>query len=109
AFIFLHMGDFWYKMKFTDQLAMATYDGVTVKDLYQRVPVAYQQTWIVAAYIIGLIVLAFHLWHGFQSAFQSLGVNSSKITPIIKFVGKAFSIIVPILFAIIPIFLHFKK
>ena len=60
-------------------------------------------------YVLAMIALAFHLWHGFQSAFQSLGVNSSKITPVIKFVGKAFSIIVPILFAIIPIFLHFKK
>jgi succinate dehydrogenase / fumarate reductase cytochrome b subunit len=60
-------------------------------------------------YVLAMLALAFHLWHGFQSAFQSLGVNSSKITPIIKFVGKAFSIIVPLLFAIIPIFLHFKK
>ena len=60
-------------------------------------------------YVLSMIALAFHLWHGFQSAFQSLGVNSSKITPVIKFVGKVFSIIVPLLFAIIPIFLHFKK
>lgn len=60
-------------------------------------------------YVLSMIALAFHLWHGFQSAFQSIGVNSSKLTPVIKFVGKAFSIIVPILFAIIPIFLHFKK
>ena len=60
-------------------------------------------------YVFSMLVLAFHLWHGFQSAFQSLGVNSSKLTPLIKFVGKAFSIIVPLLFAIIPIFLHFKK
>ena len=61
------------------------------------------------AYVLAMLALAFHLWHGFQSAFQSLGATSSKLTPIIKFVGKAFSIIVPILFAIIPIFLHFKK
>ena len=60
-------------------------------------------------YVLSMVALAFHLWHGFQSAFQSLGVNSSKMTPIIKFVGKAFSIIVPLLFAIIPIVLHFKK
>ena len=60
-------------------------------------------------YVLAMIALAFHLWHGFQSAFQSIGVNSSKLTPVIKFVGKAFSIIVPLLFAIIPIVLHFKK
>ena len=60
-------------------------------------------------YVLSMLALAFHLWHGFQSAFQSLGVNSSKFTPVIKFVGNAFAIIVPLLFAIIPIFLHFKK
>ncbi|RAK23826.1 succinate dehydrogenase / fumarate reductase cytochrome b subunit [Flavobacterium aquaticum] len=62
-----------------------------------------------AFYVLSMLALAFHLWHGFQSAFQSLGVNSSKLTPVIKFFGKAFAIIVPLLFAIIPIILHFKK
>jgi succinate dehydrogenase / fumarate reductase cytochrome b subunit len=60
-------------------------------------------------YVLAMIALAFHLWHGFQSAFQSLGVNSSKLTPVIKFFGRAFAIVVPLLFAIIPIILHFKK
>jgi succinate dehydrogenase / fumarate reductase, cytochrome b subunit len=57
-------------------------------------------------YVLSMIALAFHLWHGFQSAFQSLGVNG-KFTPAIKMFGKTFSIIVPVLFAIIPIFIRF--
>lgn len=60
-------------------------------------------------YVLSMLVLAFHLWHGFQSAFQSLGLNSPKWTPIIKFAGKAFAVIVPLLFAIIPLFIHFSK
>lgn len=60
-------------------------------------------------YVLAMLALAFHLWHGFQSAFQSLGANSSKLTPVIKFFGKAFAIIVPLLFAIIPVILHLKK
>jgi len=60
-------------------------------------------------YVLAMLALAFHLWHGFQSAFQSLGINSSKLTPVIQFFGKAFAIIVPLLFAIIPVILHFKK
>ena len=60
-------------------------------------------------YVFSMLVLAFHLWHGFQSAFQSLGINNPKWTPTIKFVGKAFSVIVPLLFAIIPLFIHFSK
>ena len=53
-----------------------------------------------------MAILGFHLWHGFQSAFQSLGVNG-KFTPAIKSFGKAFSVIVAVLFAIIPIYIHF--
>lgn len=107
AFIFLHMGDFWYKMKFTDQLSMVEYDGKTVKDLYGRVALAYQELWIVVAYLIGLIALAFHLWHGFQSAFQTLGLNHRKYTPTIKSLGKLYAVIIPAAYAIIPIYYYF--
>jgi succinate dehydrogenase / fumarate reductase cytochrome b subunit len=54
-------------------------------------------------YVISMIVLAYHLLHGFQSAFQSLGFNHPKYTPLIKKVGAAFAILVPLLFAIIPV------
>ncbi len=57
-------------------------------------------------YVLSMAILGFHLWHGFQSAFQSLGVNG-KFTPAIKSFGKAFSVIVAVLFAIIPIYIHF--
>ena len=77
AFLFIHMGDFWFKMKFTDELAMVSYDGFDhkVKDLYARVNAAYKELLIVVVYIIGLIALALHLMHGFASAFQTLGLN----------------------------------
>lgn len=59
-------------------------------------------------YVLAMAVLSFHLLHGFQSAFQSLGVNN-KFTPAIKAFGKLFAIIVPLLFAIIPLYIHFVK
>lgn len=54
-------------------------------------------------YVISMIILAYHLLHGFQSAFQSLGFNHPKYTPLIKKLGAAFAILVPLLFAIIPV------
>lgn len=57
-------------------------------------------------YVLSMFVLAFHLLHGFQSAFQSLGINN-KFTPTIKAFGKFFAIVVPLLFAIIPVYIHF--
>ncbi len=58
-------------------------------------------------YVFSMFVLAFHLFHGFGSAFQSLGVNNPKYNMLIKNFGKAFSIVVPLLFAIIPLYIHF--
>ncbi|HEU0136389.1 MAG TPA: succinate dehydrogenase cytochrome b subunit [Flavobacterium sp.] len=59
-------------------------------------------------YVISMIVLGFHLHHGFGSAFQSMGVNHPKYTPFIKKFGKAFAIIIPFLFAVIPVYVHFS-
>lgn len=60
-------------------------------------------------YALAMLVLAFHLWHGFQSAFISMGLNDKRWTPSIKLFGKLFSIIVPLLFAVIPLYIHFFK
>lgn len=60
-------------------------------------------------YVLAMLALGFHLWHGFTSAFQSLGLNNPKFNTGIKFFGKAFAVIVPLLFAIIPIYIHFSK
>ncbi len=58
-------------------------------------------------YVLAMFVLAFHLLHGFKSAFQSLGLNNPKYTPAIKTFGTLFAIVVPLLFAIIPVYIHF--
>lgn len=63
----------------------------------------------VLLYVLAMIVLAFHLWHGFASAFQTLGINNEKYTPLITGFGKVFSILVPLGFAIIPIIIFLSK
>ncbi|MFZ1751187.1 MAG: succinate dehydrogenase cytochrome b subunit [Saprospiraceae bacterium] len=111
AGILIHMGDFWYKMKFTNELDMMSYANfpVEVKDLYSRVSAAFSQPLIVGGYVIGMLVLSFHLWHGFQSAFQTLGINHKKYTPLIHALGKGYAILIPLGFAIIPIYFYFVK
>ncbi|MBP6424515.1 MAG: succinate dehydrogenase cytochrome b subunit [Flavobacterium sp.] len=81
------------------------------KDLH-KITVAFfkdPKTGLIATilYVLAMFTLAFHLLHGFQSAFQTLGLNNPKYTPAIKKFGAAFAIIVPLLFAIIPVYIHF--
>jgi succinate dehydrogenase / fumarate reductase cytochrome b subunit len=62
-------------------------------------------TWL---YVLSMLVLAFHLDHGFASAFQSLGINHPKYSHFISGFGRFFAIAIPLLFAIIPVCLHYN-
>ena len=55
-------------------------------------------------YFVGVIVLGVHLSHGFASAFQSLGFNHPKYTPLIKILGKIFAVVIAVGFASIVVF-----
>lgn len=105
-FIVIHMKQFWAEMHWGG-IATANYDGQEINDLYKICAFAFSNVWYVIFYTISMAMLAFHLWHGFASAFQTLGLNHQKYNPIINFVGKAFAIIVPALFALIPILMFF--
>ena len=103
VFIIIHMGQFWFKMHFGD-LPLETYGTVEgVKNLYIPVAAAFSNIGFVIFYVICMVVIGLHLSHGFQSAFQSLGLNHKKYTPIIKGLGLGYSILIPLGFAIIPI------
>ncbi|MFM9837822.1 MAG: succinate dehydrogenase cytochrome b subunit [Cyclobacteriaceae bacterium] len=106
VFLVIHMRQFWGEMHF-GSMPFKTYGDHEVKDLYTVVGAAFNEWWYVALYCISMVAIAFHLWHGFTSAFQTLGLNHMKYNPVISFVGKAFSIAVPALFALIPIVMFF--
>lgn len=101
-FIAVHMAQFWGKMHFGDM----PMDAQGHKDLYLIVSEAFQQEWIVIFYLLGLAALSFHLMHGFWSAFQTLGLNHKKYTPIIRAVGMAYAILIPLGFASMPIYFY---
>jgi succinate dehydrogenase / fumarate reductase, cytochrome b subunit len=104
-FLVIHLRTFWYEMHWGD-VSTVNYDGDDVKNLYATVAMAYSSLWYVVLYVISMLILAFHLWHGFVSSFQTLGLNHPKYNPAIAFVGKTFAIIVPALFALIPIWMY---
>lgn len=107
-FLVIHLKTFWAEMHWGG-ISTVTYDNEIYKDLYTVVDKAYAMEWYVILYVVSMFVLAFHLWHGFISAFQTLGLNHLKYNGAIRFVGKAFAIIVPALFALIPIWMYLDK
>ncbi len=82
---------------------------VNVKDLYKEVAEGFKSWWLVAFYVIAMVAVAFHLYHGFKSAFQSLGLNHPKYNGLIQFIGLwVFSILIPAGFAAMPLYFFFK-
>ena len=108
VFIVLHMRTFWYEMHF-GSVPMAEYDGKQYKDLYVVVKEAFSQWWYVLFYVGSMVAVGFHMAHGFQSGFQSLGFRHTKYTPVIEFVGRYFfALIIPAAFAAMPIYVFLQ-
>jgi succinate dehydrogenase / fumarate reductase, cytochrome b subunit len=106
-FLVVHIRHFYAEVHY-GYVPTQLYDGKEVKNLYGEVARWFKVDWYVALYVFCMVALAFHLWHGFASAFQTLGLNHAKYNPVINFVGRAFAVIVPALFAMIPIVMFFS-
>jgi succinate dehydrogenase / fumarate reductase cytochrome b subunit len=77
-------------------------------NLYEEMREEFQSWWVVIIYVLGVISLFWHLLHGFQSAFQTFGINHKKYTPMIRMAGVGYSIIVCLLFILMPIAFYFE-
>ncbi|RYE59032.1 MAG: succinate dehydrogenase, partial [Sphingobacteriales bacterium] len=86
---------------------VAVHDPNAGEDLYNVMKVKFGQPWRVILYVLAMVSLAYHLLHGFASAFQTMGWNHKKYTPIIKAVGVWFSILISLVFALMPIAIYF--
>jgi succinate dehydrogenase / fumarate reductase cytochrome b subunit len=107
-FILVHLRGFWYRLKFgTPEKVMI--DGVEYKNAYIIVEEAFKNPIYSGFYVLSMIFLAFHLYHGFASAFQTVGLRHKKYTPLIQKVGVGFAILVPALFALIPIVMYIQS
>lgn len=95
-FLILHLYHFWWPTK----VAVFSHEE---HDTFYSLKVIFSELWVVLVYVAGVISLGYHLLHGFASAFQSLGWNHKKWTPVVKTIGIWFSIIVPLIFALMPI------
>jgi succinate dehydrogenase / fumarate reductase, cytochrome b subunit len=107
-FLVIHVSHFWVPSRITHDLSEFPLDGRELKihDLFERMVNVFQEPWVIALYLIGCISLAWHLLHGFQSAFRTLGLSNHKYIGMIKAAGVVFSIVVPLLFALMPISMH---
>jgi len=100
-FLVVHLYDFWIPNRYSQTI------GTGELDLYARMQATFQNGWIVLVYVLGCISLAWHLAHGFWSAFQTVGLSTYKYKKIIRGIGYAFAVIIPLAFVAMPVAFYF--
>jgi succinate dehydrogenase / fumarate reductase cytochrome b subunit len=107
-FLVIHIRNFWVPSRFNmPEEYRAEYNGIEMHDLFRLMRDTFDgQLWLVIVYLVGCLALAYHLRHGFHSAFRSLGVSNSRYLSLINGIGIGFSIIVPLAFAMMPISMY---
>ncbi|MCK5824755.1 MAG: succinate dehydrogenase cytochrome b subunit [Ichthyobacteriaceae bacterium] len=112
-FIVLHMGNFWAKYKLgigAEGLDQFTYDsGETGVNLYKLVVATFKMEWLVGVYVISMIALGYHLYHGVNAATRSIGVYHKKWMKTMETCGKIFAVVISFGFAIVPVVVYFIR
>jgi len=99
-FLIVHLANFWVVSRFT---GIPTLDANGHEDLYAVMKETFSNVWIVILYTLAMVSLCYHLLHGFASAFQTMGWNHKKYNGLIRGFGIWYSIIISVLFALMPI------
>jgi succinate dehydrogenase / fumarate reductase cytochrome b subunit len=104
SFLGLHFYDFW--------IPEMVYKYVEVKPIaseryFHELAEKFHSPIRTSIYCFSFFFLFLHLWHGFNSSFQSVGMNN-KYSKTLHKVGYAFAVIVPFGFIFIALFHHFN-
>lgn len=108
AFLALHFYDFWIP-EITTKYIEGDMSGMLANGEYrywEETVEKFHDPYRTGFYVLAFVLLAMHLLHGFQSAFQSIGARHPKYTPGIKKFGNIFAIAIPAGFIFIALFHH---
>ena len=104
-FLIVHLRKFWFESRFIGYPPDAAGNPNQFPDFIT----VFSNPWYVLIYMVGVAALAFHLLHGFQSAWRTLGLMHTKWTPFIRGFGVLFTIVICVGFAIIPLYFFFTS
>jgi succinate dehydrogenase / fumarate reductase, cytochrome b subunit len=113
-FLIMHIAHFWVPSRFGGMLGVEPLQeihyekalGAEYHNLYAKMLDVFQNPVVVILYVLGCISLAYHLMHGFESAFRTIGVHNNRYLTLLRNVGRGFSIIVSLAFAMMPVSMY---
>ncbi len=115
-FLIMHIYHFWLPSRFggivniqpLQEIDYPNALGSTYHNLYGEMLEVFSNPVVVILYVIGCISLAYHLMHGFESAFRTVGVHNNRYLKLLRYTGRGFAIIVSLAFAMMPISMYFR-
>jgi succinate dehydrogenase / fumarate reductase cytochrome b subunit len=77
------------------------------RDLYRLEMENFANPLVVGFYVLSMVVVGSHLWHGISSSLQSLGLDHPQWTPRVLVAGKILAVLIAGSFIVIAIWAHF--
>ena len=102
VFVVWHVIQFKFGVTDNRGVQMVTVDGIEMTNLYGRVIHAFGKPVFVGFYMVVMVLLGSHLWHGAWSAFQSLGLANNKYLPTLKLGANALAVLLAVGFLFLP-------
>jgi succinate dehydrogenase / fumarate reductase, cytochrome b subunit len=105
-FFILHWYHFWIPSRFTGVEETTLANGKKVHNLFALMQITFQELWVVIVYVFACFSLCWHLIHGFESAFRTVGVSNNRYLVLIRTVGIGYSVIISLAFAMMPVSMY---
>jgi succinate dehydrogenase / fumarate reductase cytochrome b subunit len=79
------------------------------RDLYRQEMENLSNPFVAGFYVLSMIVVGSHLWHGISSALQSLGLDHPRWTPRVLMAGKVFAVAIAGAFIVIAVWVYLRQ
>ena len=99
-FVVIHVKQFKYGTE---------YEAGGVRDLYRLEMENFANPLLVGFYVLSMVVVGSHLWHGIASAFQSLGADHPRWTPRLLAAGKILAVAIAASFMLIAVWAYVRQ
>ncbi|MCP4314338.1 MAG: succinate dehydrogenase cytochrome b subunit [Bacteroidetes bacterium] len=107
VFLAIHLVDFYFRAKFGHGETIMV-DGLIYHDFASEIVDKFKMLPFVVFYIAAFVFLGFHLVHGFQSAFKTLGIDNRRYNPIIQALAIVYTVLVVGGYSMIPLMIYFS-
>jgi len=102
-FLIFHLLHFTFQVIEPGIAATAHPDALGRPDVLTMVVGSFQRAGIAALYVVGVLGLGLHLYHGIESSIQTEGLNNDRTLPVVVRTGMAISVVLFLMYAAIPV------